>query len=429
MWIRPNSQVMYLRNRTKEMEKLKNFIPEFNSRISKEKETDMDFEQLYRNDVFTSEKDLKMLYSYKKIDVVIFTGYAGCGHYAPARALALEYANKGKNVVLIDPLFIYSEFTAKLNCRVWRLVSSHLNLLWRLTRKVISSKLGSDLAFSYIKGMQPKEVYDFIKTKKPQIILSTYPYTSCVLSTFSKYTKYLGIVVPDLSAIGFLNEVYHNTKNIHFLVSSYKVYEEAVKMYPYIKQNAGVLVMGNTPTTISKAIVRTSNNFDDHILLFNPGSGLGIGKGFKALRCILKHWEGKIILLCGNNKRWLKKAKFYSFKFYNLIPLGYVDHEILHRFYEIADVIIGKGGGSTIVEMASIRGCKIVYSPIPGQEAANTKRYVDLGCITYAKNKRDLIKYLEDMPYTQSIYDLNDDIISKFSTKYIVNTTLECIKK
>ncbi len=424
MWIKPNSQVLYVRNSTKEMEKVKKFIPGFNFRISKEKETEMDFEQLYRNDVFTSKKDLKILYNYKKIDVVIFTGYAGCGHYAPARALALEYAQKGKNVVLIDPLFIYSEFLAILNCWSWKMVSRHFNLLWLCIRKIFSTTSGSDFLLNFAKKIQSKEIYNIIQSRHVDIILSTYVYSNSVLSTYTKYVKFTGIVVPDLSPIGFLSEVYHNTKDIHFFLSDYNMYEIAKKSYPYVCENAGVHIMGNTPNCFTNMLKKSSKG---NILLFSPGSGLGIGKGFNAIKTILDNWNGIIILLCGNNKKWLKKAKKYAKKYPNLIPFGYIDYDILKNFYEMSDVIVGKSGGSTVVELASMKGCKIIYSPILGQETENALKYSKLGCITYARNKEELVRFLKERPVTKSIYELEESEVSINSAKYVVDETLKNI--
>lgn len=399
-----------------------------NKKSSKKKKTiykfnvqNVDFAELYRQHVFTSKEDLKKLANYEKIDVIIFVGYAGCGHYAPARALALEYEKQNKDVILVDPLYIYSETLAKFNSFVWKVVTRHFNFLWKITRKILASSLGYDLSLNFAKKLQTKEIYNLLKEKKPDIILSTYSYTNAILSDYSKYAKFTGIVVPDMTPIGFLGEIHHTTKDIHFFLSNYEMYIRAMKIYPYTCINAGVHIMGTTPHVFND--MQKSNK--GHILLFSPGSGMGIGKGFKALETILNNWNGLVLLLCGDNKKWLKKAKKIAKTNIKLIPFGFVDYDVLQNFYETADVIVGKSGGSTVVELASLEGCKIIYAPIPGQEVENALEYEKLGCLTYARNLTELVKYLKEKPKTKSVYLVSDKEKSKNSAKFVVDETLK----
>lgn len=404
MWIKPKNQLKKNVQETK-------------------KSLNMTFAELYKQDVFTSKKDLEVLANYNKIDVIIFVGYAGCGHYAPARALALEYANKNKNVILVDPLYIYSETMAKFNCLAWKVISRHCNFLWKITRKILASSLGYDISLNFAKKLQTKEIYTLLKEKKPDVILSTYSYTNAILSDYTKYAKFTGIVVPDVSPVGFLGELNHKTKDLHFFLSSYEMYKYAMKIYPYIYINAGVHIMGTTPHVFNNL----QKNNKGNILLFNPGSGIGIGKGFKALRTILNTWNGIILLLCGDNKKWLKKAKKYAKVNRKLIPFGFIEYDVLQNFYEVADVIVAKSGGSTVVELASLDGCKLIYAPIPCQEVENALEYEKLGCITYARNLDDLVKYLKEKPQTKSVYKLLDKEKSKNSAKFVVAETLKNI--
>lgn len=420
MWIKPIGKEIICKPNTLARTRLKTLTGNYYGI-----QLNVNFLSLYERDVFTNYLDLKNIATH--IDVVIFTGYAGCGHYAPARALALEYSNRGFNVIIVDPLFMKYRKTAILNCWTWKMVARYSHTLWNITRELTATKIGSDIILGGFKNIVSDELTFFLNLHKPSIILSTYTYTDAVMSKFNEYTKCLGVVVPDLNPIGFMSEIYHDTKNIHYFISTQNGYDLGIKLYPYAACNAGVHIMGNTPNFLGSPL--TLKNYDKDILLFIPGSGLGIGKGFNALKDILNAWSGYTIVVCGDNQNWLDKATKIASYNSKLIPLGYVSYDILKDLFSNAKIVIGKSGGSMSVEMASIRGCKIIYAPIAGQEIENAIHYSNLGCITYARNKSELIEYITNRPYTKSIYDLKDEQVKKNSTKFVVDTTINIITK
>ncbi len=422
MWIKPSTKIIINSERANLVGaiRLDNLFP---NRI-KNNEINIDFLSLYESDVFTNVYELLSLN--QRIDVVIFTGYAGCGHYAPARALALEYERRGLNVILLDPLFMSSRVAAIINCESWKFLARHFHSAWDLTRKIVSTELGSDLAFNGFKSLISKELLHFFNEKRPDIIISTYTYTDAIISKFAMFTKCLAVLVPDLNPIGFMSEVYHDTKNIHYFISSMEAYKLGNQVYPYTKVNAGVHIMGNTPNFLTSSIT-PKLLFNKELLLFIPGSGLGIGKGFEALNDILNVWNGYVICICGDNPNWQEKSNNIAKRNKKLISLGYVNYDILKLLFQYSQVVIGKSGGSMSVEMAALNGCKIVYAPIRGQEVENAKYYSNLGCLSYAKTKEELIKYIKLRPYTKSIYDLNINDVSFNSTKFVCDETFKIV--
>ena len=156
---------------------------------------------------------------------------------------------------------------------------------------------------------------------------------------------------------------------------------------------------------------------------------MGIGKGFDALEDILNAWNGYTIIVCGDNQRWLNKANKIARHCNKLIPFGYVNYYVLEYLMEHSQIIIGKSGGSMSVELASIRGCKIIYAPIVGQEVENAEYYSALGCLTYAKNKKQLIEFIRTRPYTKSLYELKDSELNKISTTFVVDKTIDILKE
>lgn len=374
----------------------------------------------YENNVFTRLDQLKELENIK-IDTVILTGYAGGGHEGPAEALAKEYSIRNLNVIIIDPLFMFSKIWAVINCYSWKFIARYFQIAWLGVRKLVSSPIGANFAFGSLRMILTEKLLDFFNSAKPSIILSTYSYPDAIISKFAKYANFTGVIVPDVSPIGFMSEIYGDTSKIHYFLTNEEAYETAKKLYPYTEDVAGVHIMKTTPVFLKKTMDITKNK--TKILLIIIGSAMGIGKGIRGLKSVIKNYNGTVIAVCGDNQNWYRYCNVLSKKYPNFIHTGFVTPEILKDLMQKAEIVVGKPGGSLSVELASIRGCTIFYAPILGQEVDNAKHFVLRKCASNAESTDELIKLIHKKTITQSIYDLEE--FNNFnSVDFIVDKTI-----
>lgn len=121
------------------------------------------------------------------------------------------------------------------------------------------------------------------------------------------------------------------------------------------------------------SILRTLNLNKNQKIILIMGGGAGVFPLENiALACDEIDIELQIVVVAGKNTVMYKKLLDLKPKFrHSLTVLGFVDN--IHELMTISDVLISKPGGMTSAEALCKGLPMIIYKPIPGQEAANTK--------------------------------------------------------
>ena len=136
-----------------------------------------------------------------------------------------------------------------------------------------------------------------------------------------------------------------------------------------------------------KREIRINNNYP--VFLISGGSK-GIGNIMEIVEVFtyIKH-KINLIVFCGSNLSLKKELNYFAKeKQINIYPLSYQKNPAI--YYAASDCVIGKAGGITVFEAASMKKPFIIYSPLPGQEERNAKFLVSHHCSVYPKNQREL---------------------------------------
>lgn len=420
MFIKPNNVILgsednYLENHILAEE----LFMVTNAELNPE-EINLDFRKYYESHVFCKKQQLKEID--QNVDVIIFSGYAGSGHFAPSRALAKTYEANGKNVIIVDLLKMVSPFLADATCNLWLYVSRHNQTLFECSAKLTGNEKFSQMALGIYKNMDIDFLIKFIKEKNVKVCISTYLSASCIASKIAKHVKKFGVLVPDASAIGMSCELYKDTENIVYFTVNEETIEEAKTRYSYHKKTKEFVTIGIVP------------NFVDDVYSLNPrsrtltwivGGGMGLGYGIRALNTIIKSHSGPIIVVCGDNKKWYKKVLEANEKNVRarIYALKYCSPESIQELMVNSSIIIGKPGGSTTAEFVSMRGQKILYGAVKGHEEQNGKYAESLGIARYCETTEELVREIKYPVYTKSIYDT--DFTKNHPSNAIVEYTLK----
>ena len=133
------------------------------------------------------------------------------------------------------------------------------------------------------------------------------------------------------------------------------------------------------------------------LLVMGGTQGLGpIGSVIKLLDASPLDLE--IVVVTGTNKklyRWFSSKRFRK----KVIVLPYADNidELMHA----ATVIITKPGGITTAEALAVGLPMLIVSPLPGQEAMNTKFLLKEGVAIKAESPQDVLVLLEELLYNK----------------------------
>jgi UDP-N-acetylglucosamine:LPS N-acetylglucosamine transferase len=382
-------------------------------------EINLSFREYYESYVFCKQEQLKQID--QNVDVIIFTGYAGAGHFAPSRALALTYESNGKNVIMLDLLSMVWPTIANISCNSWLYVSRHNQLLFKATANLVGKESFSQIALGLLKHMNIDFLVDFIKSKNVRVCISTFLSASAIASKIAKHVNFFGVLVPDASAIGMSCELFKNTENIVYFTVNEETIEDAKKRYSYHNKSKEFIITTVVPNFVDKSY--NLNPYSD-LLTWVIGGGMGLGYGIRALDAIIKAYKGPIVIVCGDNKSWYNRvmdAK-YDYLHSTIYPLKYCTPEIIKLLMQKSKIIIGKPGGSTMAEFASMRGCKILYGAVKGHEEQNAEYAESMKVVRYARNINELVKEIKNPVPTESIYTSN--FIKKHPSDTIVDYTL-----
>lgn len=104
----------------------------------------------------------------------------------------------------------------------------------------------------------------------------------------------------------------------------------------------------------------------------------------------------QMIIACGTNKRLYDRLKPRHFK-KRVLPFAYADN--IDELMRIATVVITKPGGITTAEALASGAPMLIVSPLPGQEAMNTKFLLREGVAVKAESPEDCAVLLEELLY------------------------------
>lgn len=381
----------------------------------------LDFRQYYESFVFCSKEQLKEIK--QNVDVVIFSGYAGSGHFAPSRALAKSYESNGKNVIIVDLLQMVWPFAALANCYSWLYVSRYNQNLFLKVSEKIGTEKGSDKALGILKSMNIDFLIDFILRKDVNVCISTYLSANAIASKIAKYVKMFGVLLPDACSIAMACEVYKHTENIVYFTLNEETIADAKSRYPYHNNTREFVVLGAVPSFMER---NYELNIYSKTLTWIIGGGMGIGYGIESLESIIQMYKDPMVIVCGDNKSWYNKVSkaIKKYNASNVHVLGYCSPENIKVLMQNSKIIIGKPGGSTMSEFISMQGYKIFYGTIKGHEELNAEYCQSNEIVRWCKNIYELITELKNPVYTESIYSKNIidknpcDTIIEYTSKY-----------
>lgn len=329
------------------------------------------------------------------MNILILTGRFGMGHYSTALSLKQEIEREVENVE-IQIVDIVDYIAPKLNGVVY----SGFNIMVRRASKIYNFfyKNTTDLDFSMkmpFSDVFVEKVEGLIYNNKPDIILSTLPFCSRVVSQFKTRTGSNIPLITCITDISIHNEWINPETNL-YLVATEVVKSNLIRNG--IKED-NIIVIGIPVKAQFKNISfdeKKHNPYSKNLLIMGGGLGLIPLEDSVYNRLNKIHNLNIVVILGKNEKEYNKLNK----KFHNIEVIGYTDN--VHEYMSNADLIISKAGGITLFEAIYAELPILAICPFLEQERnnANFIEYKNIGEVLWDKDE-DIVERTLKMLYDE----------------------------
>ena len=306
--------------------------------------------------------------------VLILTGKFGMGHWSAARSLAEQLEAEGHTVTLLDFFdFALPELSSSLyrgfNFLVTRMGGLY-NFCHRLTRNV----RGEVPMVSLLRS----RLGELVGTVRPNVILSTHPVCSCVVSRYKRDEDRA------VKLITCITDVTSHSEWIHPETDCYLVPSSAVGAALERKgvEARRILVSG---IPVRAEFGRWARSQEGPRQLLIMGGGLGLMPRSDSFYEALNALEGvHTTILTGNNEKLYRRL---AGKYRQIEAVPFTDR--VPEYMGRAHLMLSKPGGITVFEAIAARLPMLAWEPFLEQERENARFLVQGGMARVAAREEE----------------------------------------
>lgn len=338
--------------------------------------------------------------------IVIFYGAYGGGHIAAANSIK-NYIEKNyleADVECIDCIEYINKYINKISTEAYKELAKKTPHLWEHIYTKSNSGTLALLSTTSNKVMAIK-LKNLIKEIKPNLIISTHPFSSQMCAFLKKKNKINCDIATVMTDFHIHNQWLYLPEFIdYFFVSNDTMKQDMInKNIPKEKIFVtGIPVSPRFLQSFDKGEIYDEFWLDKNkfTILFFGGGEFGLGRNtalitLKALIRLLPNTQ--IIAISGKNKK-MNKA------FNDLVDetnssdrvniLEYTDK--VPELMSISNLVVTKAGGLTITESLISNLPIIIINPIPGQEEENAEFLVKQNAAVWIKKDNSVAKIIKD---------------------------------
>ena len=319
------------------------------------------------------------------MNILILSASTGGGHFKASRALESHILENepDANIKVVDTLEYVNPFINKIVTKGYLVLAKYLNALYKslyssTDKSGILTRLVTKLIFLFSKKLLP-----LIDEFSPDVVITTHPFPTEMISILKGNKR---IKVPSICIM--TDYAPHNTwikPNIdEYCVACEDMIEDMInrgiasnKIHPYgIPVYSGFFHQDEEDKKVLLKDLELRENKMTVLVMAGSFGVYNIEKIYKNISNIPMDFQ--IIILTGNNKILYNKIKEQIKLSNKQTKLIKFTNEV-HRYMNLADVLITKPGGLTVSEALAANLPLITFDAIPGQEEANAKFLLNHG--------------------------------------------------
>lgn len=332
--------------------------------------------------------------------ILIFYASYGGGHLSAAKSIKqyIEQNYKNCKVEMIDCMKYINTGIEKITTDSYKIMAKNMPWAWGEIYKLSNKGPVAHISNVSNKIMSVKLIKLF-KEYKPDIVISTHPFSSQMTAELKKYKITQCILATIMTDFAPHNQWLVGHKYIDYIFVSHEGMKKEIskKDIPGEKVIAtGIPLSNRFLEHYNKEEIKKSFKLDINkktILFFGGGEfGLGKDKTVNILKAFIKNISDKyqIVVISGKNKKMQEKFNIVVKQEQvekDVKVLGYTNK--VPELMSISDLVVTKPGGLTITESLASGLPIVAISPIPGQEEENAEFLEDTGIAIWIRKKQD----------------------------------------
>ena len=280
-----------------------------------------------------------------------------------------------------------------------------------------------------------QRLFEILKQLSPKVIICTFPTPAGVVSRL----KACGAI--NIPLVTVVTDITIHNQWVHPYVDDYIVGADIVARN--LKRQGipaerihvtGIPLRKEFEKNIHDDTIWTRYGLNkDLFTLMVMGGGSGLLFGIEDVCEQLSNLDRpiQVIVITGTNKSLEKKL--ISIAEHSKIPIhiyGYVEN--IAEIMEISDLLLTKAGGVTVFEALAKKLPMIIYNPLPGHEAGNTRFLLRKKAAIVAKDSQEVVdtirKCIDDPEIIKGMVKSIEPISKPESTKNAVDIILKAIE-
>lgn len=328
--------------------------------------------------------------------VLILSCNTGEGHNMAAKAVRERCEAEGHEAVVLDFLSLggkfVSSFISNFYIRSAKYLPNAYGFFYNAMLFISSAlRFGRSIIYVLNSGIAPK-LKRFLEENEFDAVVTTHMFAADALAYLKRRGENLpptAMVITDYSWYPFLQETLCDAYILPHddLVPLFAKRLPIETLYPF-----GIPVSRRFEHLPSREAARDHLGLsEDEPIYLIMGGSMGAGKIRKFTMSLSEKIEkGRIIVICGKNKRLKRSLEKKLADHNNIILVGFTDE--IPYYMAACDVLYTKPGGLTSTEALVCHTPMVHTTPIPGCETDNMKFFRDRGLSIPAKNVKQQIE-------------------------------------
>lgn len=338
---------------------------------------------------------------------IILTGKFGMGHYRIAEAIREKIIkNENDSAIIVDWVELQRPMESNFIYKTYNIISKHMIACYNMKYEGMEDGHTNQRPSMLLGKVQPLK--KLIEKEKPDKIIATLAMCAQVVSEYKEqYNSNIPLIscITDITA----HSEWINDGTDLYIVGSEEVKNQLVKKGVNSKNIRITGVPVSNRFIQRKSTLSKGKNKAKNILIMGGGFGI-MPKSESFYQRLNSIDNANIIIITGTNYK-LKDKLQNNYK--NITTLGFI--EDMEKYYNWADYVVTKPGGSTMFEAIASEVPILALKPKFCQERHNADFIIEKGIgDVLSGTERDIISKIELITEDEQIWQNMHSNIVKF---------------